>query len=132
MNVNFLSNKGLLFLWVINCKFEFGFDLLEHWGYEFFDCIHWVKIAKNGNQHASNGHYLRHAKEMCLIGNKRNFKFEKKYFRSAILAERGAQSEKPTLLYTMIEKMVPNGRYIELFGRKNNLRDKWITLGNEL
>jgi N6-adenosine-specific RNA methylase IME4 len=49
----------------------------------------------------------------------------------------------------MIERMVPNGKffffrlekasidtglgkYLEIFGRKNNLRDYWITIGNEL
>ena len=24
------------------------------------------------------------------------------------------------------------GRYLELFGRKNNLRDYWVTIGNEV
>lgn len=24
------------------------------------------------------------------------------------------------------------GKYLEIFGRKNNLRDYWVTIGNEL
>jgi len=32
----------------------------------------------------------------------------------------------------MIEKMCPNGNYLEIFGRRNNLRDNWVTIGNEL
>ena len=31
-----------------------------------------------------------------------------------------------------MEELVPNGFYLEIFGRRNNLRDKWVTLGNEL
>lgn len=26
----------------------------------------------------------------------------------------------------------PSGRYLEIFGRKNNLRDFWVTVGNEV
>ena len=26
----------------------------------------------------------------------------------------------------------PPGRYLEIFGRKNNLRDFWVTIGNEV
>jgi hypothetical protein len=27
--------------------------------------------------------------------------------------------------------MVPNGPFLELFGRKNNQREHWLTIGNE-
>jgi len=27
---------------------------------------------------------------------------------------------------------VPNGYYLEIFGRRNNLREKWVTIGNEI
>jgi mRNA (2'-O-methyladenosine-N6-)-methyltransferase len=72
-----------------------------------------------------------------------------------IFSERRGQSQKPEELYEMIEELVPNGtfldvalnlvschnqsllfhllgRYLEIFGRKNNLRDYWVTVGNEL
>ena len=32
----------------------------------------------------------------------------------------------------MIERLVPGGSYLEIFGRRNNLRDYWVTVGNEL
>ena len=35
-------------------------------------------------------------------------------------------------LYTIIEKMVPNGRKVEFFARKNNLRNGWLSIGNQL
>ncbi|CAG8452850.1 16439_t:CDS:2 [Acaulospora colombiana] len=49
-----------------------------------------------------------------------------------IFSERRGQSQKPEELYEMIEELVPNGKYLEIFGRKNNLRDYWVTIGNEL
>lgn len=27
---------------------------------------------------------------------------------------------------------MPNGKYLEIFGRKNNLRNFWVTVGNEV
>ena len=27
---------------------------------------------------------------------------------------------------------MPNGRYLEIFARKNNLRDYWVSVGNEV
>jgi mRNA m6A methyltransferase catalytic subunit len=50
-----------------------------------------------------------------------------------IYSERRGQSQKPTEIYEMIEEIFgPHGRFLEIFGRRHNLRDKWTTLGNEL
>lgn len=59
-----------------------------------------------------------------------------------IYSERLGQSQKPLDIYELIERLVPNGTniwyciivgyYLEVFGRRNNLRDNWITIGNEL
>ena len=42
------------------------------------------------------------------------------------------QSRKPDQLYEIIENLYPKGRFIELFGRLHNLRNGWVTIGNEL
>ena len=49
-----------------------------------------------------------------------------------IYAERRGQSQKPEEIYEFIEQHCPNGNYLEIFGRRNNLRDGWVTIGNEL
>lgn len=59
-----------------------------------------------------------------------------------IFSTRRGQSQKPDEIYDMIEKLVPNGLihspssclgyYIEIFGRRNNLRDDWVTIGDEI
>jgi len=43
-------------------------------------------------------------------------------------SERRGQSQKPTEIYELIEALVPNGRYLEIFARKNNLRDYWVSV----
>jgi mRNA (2'-O-methyladenosine-N6-)-methyltransferase len=49
-----------------------------------------------------------------------------------IFAERRGQSQKPTEIYELIEELVPGGKYLEIFARKNNLRDYWVSVGNEV
>ena len=52
--------------------------------------------------------------------------------RDVIFSERRGQSQKPNEIYDLVEQFVPNGFYLEIFGRRNNLHDNWVTLGNEL
>lgn len=49
-----------------------------------------------------------------------------------ILATRKAQSEKPEGIYSILESLAPGGKYLEIFGRRNNLRDFWVTIGNQV
>jgi len=46
-----------------------------------------------------------------------------------VLAPVGAHSEKPSEVYSRIERLYP-GPYLELFARKP--RDGWTTWGNEI
>ena len=36
------------------------------------------------------------------------------------------------MLYQIIEKSLNSAKYLELFGRSNNLRPNWITIGLQL
>ncbi|GAC97578.1 hypothetical protein PHSY_005164 [Pseudozyma hubeiensis SY62] len=49
-----------------------------------------------------------------------------------IVSEVRDTSRKPDELYSIIERLCPGGRKVELFGRKHNLRKGWLTLGNQL
>jgi mRNA (2'-O-methyladenosine-N6-)-methyltransferase len=108
-----------------------GFKLLDYWGYTYYDTIDWIKTTENQNLACSNGYMVYHAKETCLIGVKGDFKFNKNIKVQCFFDQRGKQSAKSKKIYDIIEYMVPDGKYIELFGRKNNLRSKWVTLGND-
>jgi mRNA (2'-O-methyladenosine-N6-)-methyltransferase len=49
-----------------------------------------------------------------------------------IFSQRRGQSQKPEEIYEIAEALVPNGYYLEVFGRRNNLHNGWVTIGNEL
>jgi mRNA (2'-O-methyladenosine-N6-)-methyltransferase len=69
---NKLQTDGFLFIWVINAKYRFALEMLEHYGYKLVDEIAWVKQTVNGKIAKGHGYYLQHAKETCLIGVKGN------------------------------------------------------------
>ncbi|CAO3593661.1 unnamed protein product [Absidia cylindrospora] len=131
---DFLQTNGFLFIWVINNKYAKAFEMMEKWGYKYVDDITWVKQTVNRRMAKGHGYYLQHAKETCLVGLKGTLPSycRRNVGSDVIYSERRGQSQKPEEIYELIEEMVPGGKYLEIFGRKNNLRDYWITVGNEL
>lgn len=129
-----LQTNGFLFVWVINAKYKFTLDLFRKWGYQLVDQVVWVKMTVNRRLAKSHGYYLQHAKEVCLVGRKGDLPpgSQKNVGSDVIFSERRGQSQKPEEIYQLIEKLVPNGRYLEIFARKNNLRNYWVSLGNEV
>ena len=129
-----LQEDGLLFLWVINAKYKFALELMEKWGYTLVDEIVWVKRTVNRRLARSHGFYLQHAKETCLVGSKgKDPRVMRGNIASDIIySERRGQSQKPIEIYELIEQLVPGGHYLEIFARRNNLRDNWVSIGNEL
>ncbi len=79
-----------------------------------------------------HGFYLQHAKETCIIAVKGNVRYEKAIETDVIIAERRGQSQKPEEIYDLIEALVPDGKYLEIFARRNNLRNYWVSIGLEL
>ena len=49
-----------------------------------------------------------------------------------IESERQGQSQKPKNIYDIVEALVPDGHYLEIFSRRNNLRNFWVSIGLEL
>ncbi|DBA71464.1 TPA: hypothetical protein ACH3X2_011260 [Trebouxia sp. C0005] len=129
-----LQSDGFLFVWVINAKYKFTLDLFDRWGYKLVDEIVWVKMTVNRRMAKSHGYYLQHAKEVCLVGKKGSDPpgTERCVGSDIIYSERRGQSQKPEEIYQLIEELVPNGKYLEIFGRKNNLHNYWVTVGNEV
>lgn len=131
--VNALVPNGFLFLWVINAKYRQAFDMIKHWGFEYVDEISWVKKTRSGRLAKSHGFYLQHSKETCLVAKRGKVNsVVLNQCTDVIWAERTGQSQKPIDIYEIIEKMIPGGYFMEIFGRRNNLRNYWVTVGNEL
>eukprot|EP00210_Caulerpa_lentillifera_P002635 g2517.t1 len=129
-----LQAEGLLFIWVINSSFDFAVNLFSTWGYIIIDEIVWAKLTVNRRLAKSHGYYLQHAKETCLVGIKGRSKqmLVNENLSDVLLSQRRGQSQKPNEIYDLIEGLVPQGRYLEIFARKNNLRDFWVSIGDEV
>ena len=130
-----LQKDGFLFVWVINAKYQWMLEQFKKWGYDFVDEVVWVKVTNSRRMAKSHGFYLQHAKEVCLVGRRGKDPpgmSDKAVGSDIIFAPRRGQSQKPTEIYELIEELVPNGRYLEIFARKNNLRDFWVSVGNEV
>ena len=79
------------------------------------------------------GYYFRARHELLLLGKKGNdipTPIEANRPDSVICAPRTRHSEKPEIVYDIIEKMYPNRKYLELFARKE--RPGWTAWGNEV
>ncbi|KAL4487546.1 hypothetical protein ABPG72_017335 [Tetrahymena utriculariae] len=135
MPIQSLQQDGFIFVWAINAKYRFTIKMIENWGYKLVDEITWVKKTVNGKIAKGHGFYLQHAKESCLIGVKGdvdNGRFKKNIASDVIFSERRGQSQKPEEIYQYINQLCPNGNYLEIFARRNNLHDNWVSIGNEL
>ena len=49
-----------------------------------------------------------------------------------MVAEVRETSRKPDEMYPLLERLSPGTRKLELFGRMHNLRNGWVSLGNQL
>lgn len=129
-----LQQNGFIFMWVINAKYRFALQLLEEWGYRLVDEIVWVKQTVNRRLAKSHGFYLQHAKETCLVGFTGTSapKLRANCGSDVLYSLRRGQSQKPEEIYELVEELFPGGSYLEIFGRRNNLRNEWTTVGNEL
>ena len=123
-----IQQVGFLFLWVIRSRQEWGFAYAREHGYAHVDTIIWNK----GTAHCAGA--FRQGYETCMVFSKgavdgvcynqtQNIFYEKP----------GPSSQKPEFIYSMIDALLPNaGPKLELFGRQNNVREGWVTIGNQV
>ena len=78
------------------------------------------------------GHWLNHSKEHCLIGVRGNPNHNANLDCDVIVSEVRDKSRKPDEIYGLLERLYPNTRKLEFFGRNHNTWPGWITMGNQL
>eukprot|EP00238_Polyblepharides_amylifera_P000659 CAMPEP_0196572030 /NCGR_PEP_ID=MMETSP1081-20130531/2153_1 /TAXON_ID=36882 /ORGANISM="Pyramimonas amylifera, Strain CCMP720" /LENGTH=342 /DNA_ID=CAMNT_0041889205 /DNA_START=28 /DNA_END=1056 /DNA_ORIENTATION=+ len=134
MDVACLQDHGVMFLWVTGRAMELGRELLEKWGYKRVEELLWVKINQLQRiiRTGRTGHWLNHSKEHCLVGIKGNPTLNKMLDCDVLVAEVRETSRKPDEMYSLLERLSPGTRKLELFGRQHNTQPGWITLGNQL
>ncbi|KAK2194330.1 bifunctional MT-A70-like/S-adenosyl-L-methionine-dependent methyltransferase superfamily [Babesia duncani] len=134
LKIQDIQSEGLLFLWVTGRTLEVGKECMELWGYRLIDEILWIKtnqlqrVIRTGR----TGHWINHSKEHCLIGIKGTPNINRYIDCDVLVSEVRETSRKPDEIYRIIERIAPGSLKLEIFGRGHNIRNNWITLGNEL
>jgi len=134
LDIACLQDEGVIFLWVTGRAMELGRECLDIWGYQRVDELIWVKtnqlqrLIRTGR----TGHWLNHSKEHCLVGIKGNPELNRFLDCDVVVAEVRATSRKPDEMYPLLERLSPGTRKLELFARMHNLRNGWVSLGNQL
>jgi N6-adenosine-specific RNA methylase IME4 len=121
-----------LFLWTTPPTIaEFGFKLLDGWGFRYRTfAFTWVKTnRRNGKPFFGMGSYTRSNAEPCLLATKGTPQVKARDVPQVILSPVREHSRKPDEQYQRIERLF-NGPYIELFARKQ--RSGWDAWGEEI
>jgi N6-adenosine-specific RNA methylase IME4 len=113
-------------LWATGPKIKDALDVMEKWGFEYKTQMVWIK------DRIGLGTWVRGQHELLLIGIKGDFPtpYESDRPPSVIQAPRGKHSEKPDIVYDIIEKMCPNRTYLEMFAR-GEAKKGWTVWGAE-
>jgi len=130
------AENSVLFLWVTNPFLRDVFQVIDAWGFQYKTNLVWIKT---GLKKPGSGFWLRGRHELLFICSRGAFvpdQAGKEPIGSVIegglvlYADVEEHSKKPDITYELIEKMYPEGKYLELFAR--NGRKGWTSWGNEI
>ncbi len=119
-------DDAVLFLWTTSPKLQEAFQVLDAWGFTYRTCAVWDK------EKMGMGYYFRQQHELLLVATKGKLPTPLPETRppSVIRFPRGEHSQKPDVVYLMIEEMYPDLPKIELFCRSP--REGWTAWGNQM
>lgn len=120
-----VAKDAILFLWATNANLLEALKVIAAWDFTYKTNMVWVKDRFGA------GFYVRGQHELLLIAKKGDMKPPTETNRpsSVLQYPRKKHSEKPSVVYNIIEKMYPKRKYLELFARKK--REGWVSWGNE-
>ena len=121
------AEDSVLFLWATNAMLKDALEVMEAWGFEYKTNAVWIKDK------IGLGNYFRNRHELLLLGTKgKPIHIEPKSRKDSVIeANRLEHSRKP-ILYSFIEEMYPNSKYLELFARNVVTRKNWTFHGNQI
>ena len=114
-----------LFLWATIPMLPQALEVMAAWGFTYKSQFVWVKDK------IGPGYWAREQHELLLIGTRGNIPAPApgEQYLSVISAPRARHSEKPPVVYDMIEGMFPTLPRLEMFARGAALG--WDVFGNE-
>jgi N6-adenosine-specific RNA methylase IME4 len=121
------AEQGVLFLWVVSCLLPQALTVISAWGYTYKTNLVWVKPS------IALGRWARNRHELLLIARRGDQPPpEREDLPDSVFeAPRGRHSEKPALVYELIERAYPGLSKLELFAR-GTPRPGWAAWGNQL
>ncbi|KAI9344929.1 hypothetical protein BDR26DRAFT_856956 [Obelidium mucronatum] len=142
MNIqDIAAPRSFIFIWIGDGEgLECGRDLLARWGYRRAEDIIWAKTNKSweGSYQVGPIPCLQRQKEHCLVGIRGTLRrsIDTHFIHcnvdtDVIISEEppNGDTAKPEELYSIIENFCLGKRRLELFGRDNNIRQGWLTVG---
>jgi N6-adenosine-specific RNA methylase IME4 len=122
-----------LYLWSTVPLLPKMLQVMEAWGFRYSSHIVWVKGTLDGTKvKHGTGYETFNAHELLLIGDKGDVPspIPGQQPLSVIFAPRTEHSSKPAVFIEMVERLFPDMRRLEMFGRQE--RPGWTVWGNEV
>ena len=136
LKVGSLMENTLVFVWTFLSKRNIALEFMEANEVKVIDRLLWVKTTKTGKLNPGLGNLIQKCVEECIIGMYGDIPATMKkrsIGKEVLFARKRGNSEKPEELKDVIEAAFDDSAVkLELFGRKNNLRSGWITVGLEV
>lgn len=122
---------AFLYLWVPTAlKLQgYGSVVARSWAFDPCAEVIWVKLGLTGKLQIGMGHYTRGAHETMLICKRGQARVAAHNVPSVMFGPRGPHSTKPSIAYDYIERLCPDGPYLELFARKR-YSSRWDVWGD--
>ena len=120
------EDNAMLFMWTTAPKLEESLEVMRSWGFVYRSCAIWDKGS------IGMGYYFRIQHEILLIGMKGKVKtpLPKNRISSILKFKKTKHSAKPLYIYTLLERMYPDAKKLELFSRYK--REGWDCWGNQV
>lgn len=119
------ADDAVLFLWATVPMLPQALEVMMAWGFDYKSHVVWVK------DRVGTGYWFLNKHEMLLVGTRGKIPAPAQgtQWASVVEAPRGKHSEKPAVVYDLIEAYFPNLPKIELNARK--ARKGWDSWGLE-
>ena len=123
------AENSVLFLWATAPKLLEALEVMRAWGFVYRTSAIWDKEI------IGMGYWFRGQHELLLVGTKGSFSppEEERRISSVIRERRREHSRKPVSIRKDIERMLPNGKGLEIFARPDSERSNyWTPWGLEI
>lgn len=128
------SDNAILFMWSCWPLLPEAIEIIHAWGFEYKTLAWvWIKLDRIGMGFFHGmGYYTRSNSEPCLLATRGNLpKPKARDVQALICSPIREHSRKPDEQYAKIERLYPDGPYLEMFARRKH-SERWDVWGNEV